>query len=275
MVVVSMIVRMAVAALVMIVIMVDAIMMEVIMIVVMTMIMSMIVMSVRVMRRRDSGTDGSGAMERLQRREKSPPFYPQQSEADEDDERIAQNFDEIDRAFHGRRSCVQERGGNAHEHHRDQRLQQRGGEREHHAAHPGLFIRDHIGRDHRLAVTGPGGVKNAVQERQSKQAPSRAAIGLGGADQARELPIEFSLLGEDPAERAAHRRSRRLRARRAERAGLCERRVERTGQEHKAGEDGDHQGDMNDQSPPDDGFHGHFTKILFAYSAPMVSEGSR
>jgi hypothetical protein len=32
---------------------------------------------------------------------------------------------------------------------------------------------------------------------------------------------------------------------------------------------------MNDQSPPDDGFHGHFTKILFAYSAPMVSEGSR
>ena len=235
----------------------------------------MIVMSVRVMRRRDSGTDGGGAMERLQRREKSPAFYPQQSEANENDERIAQDFDEIDRAFHGRRSCVQERGGNAHEHHRDQRLQQRGGEREHHAAHPGLFIRDHIGRDHRLAVTGPGGVKNAVQERQSKQAPSRAAIGLGGTDQARELPIEFRLLGEDPPEHAAHRRGRRLRARRAERAGLRERGVERTGQEHEAGEDGDHQSDMNDQSPPDDGFHGHFTKILFAYSAPMVSEGSR
>src|SRR5678816_3092767 len=94
MVVVAMMVRVAVAALVMIVIMV-----EVIMIVVMS--VSMIVMSVRVMRRRDSGTDSGGAMERLQRRQKSPPFYPQQSEADEDDERIAQDFDEIDRAFHG------------------------------------------------------------------------------------------------------------------------------------------------------------------------------
>ena len=141
-------------------------------------------MSMLVMRRRDSGTDGSGAMKRLQRGEESPPFHPQQSDADEDDERIAQDFDEIDRAFHGRRSCVQERGGNAHDHHRDQRLQQRGGERQHHAADPGLFIRDHIGRDHRLAVTGASSVKNAVQERQSKQAPGRGAIGFGGADQA-------------------------------------------------------------------------------------------
>jgi hypothetical protein len=32
---------------------------------------------------------------------------------------------------------------------------------------------------------------------------------------------------------------------------------------------------MNDRSSRDDGFHGHLTEILFANSAPMVSEGSR
>jgi hypothetical protein len=32
---------------------------------------------------------------------------------------------------------------------------------------------------------------------------------------------------------------------------------------------------MNDRSPRDDGFHGHFTASLLAYSAPMVSDESR
>ena len=115
--------------------------------------------------RRDRGADGRGAMERAQRRKEDPPFHPQQPDADEDDERVAHDFDQIDRPFHGRRGRVQQRGGDAHQHHGDQRLQQRGRERKHHAAHPGLFVRDHVGRDHRLAVAGAGGVKDAVQER--------------------------------------------------------------------------------------------------------------
>src|SRR5262249_19720378 len=58
-----------------------------------------------------------------------------------------------------------------------------------------------------------------------------------------------------------------------ERGGLSECAVEHAGREQKAGDDGDQQHDLNDRSPPDD-FHGHFTAILFAYSAPMVSDGS-
>ena len=149
---VRMIMRMAVAMLVMIVIMIGVSMTVVMgmgMRMIVSMIMLVVVMAVTVqgMRRRDRGADGRGAMERAQRREEDPPFHPQQPDADEDDERIAQDFDQIDRPFHGRRGGVQQRGGDAHEHHRDQRLQQRGRERQHHAAHPGLFVRDHVGRD--------------------------------------------------------------------------------------------------------------------------------
>src|SRR5262249_41424991 len=85
--------------------------------------------------------------------------------------------------------------------------------------------------------------------------------------------IEFRLLGEDPAEHAAHGRGGRLRTRRAERAGLSECAVEHAGPEQKAGDDGDKQHHLKHPAPPDD-FHGHFTPILFAYSAPMVSDGS-
>ena len=153
---VRMIVRVAVAVLVMTVIMIGMSML-----VGMGMLMAVIVEGMR----RDRGADGRGAMERAQRRKEDPPFHPQQPDADEDDERVAHDFDQIDRPFHGRRGRVQQRGGDAHQHHGDQRLQQRGRERKHHAAHPGLFVRDHVGRDHRLAVAGAGGVKDAVQER--------------------------------------------------------------------------------------------------------------
>src|SRR5262249_58334704 len=96
--------------------------------------------------------------------------------------------------------------------------------------------------------------------------------GCGGEEEAGKLAIEFRLFGEDPAEHAAHGLGGRLRTWRAERAGLSECAVEHAGREQKASDDGDQQHDLNDRSPPDD-FHGHFTAILFAYSAPIGSEG--
>src|SRR6185436_10193263 len=75
----------------------------------MSMIMLVVVMAVIVqgMHRRDRGADGRGAMERAQRGEEDPPFHPQQPDADEDDERVAHDFDQIDRPFHRRRGRVQ------------------------------------------------------------------------------------------------------------------------------------------------------------------------
>ena len=193
--------------------------------------MTMIVMAVGVivlcmmavmMRRRHRGADRGRAMERLQRADERASLHPQQPQPDQDDERIAHDLDPVDRALHGRRGGIEQRRRDADDHHRDQRLQQRGGERQHHAALPGLLVGDQVGRDHRLAVAGSGGVKHAIEERDAEQGPGRAAVGLGGADRARERAIEFGLLGEDPAEHPAGRgRRRALRPRHAERARLA------------------------------------------------------
>ena len=65
---------------------------------------------------------------------------------------------------------------------RDQRLQQRRDERQHDAAPGGLLVGDEIGGDHRLAVAGAGGVKDAVGKGDRQQRPHRRAVGLRGAD---------------------------------------------------------------------------------------------
>jgi len=228
------------------------------MIVVAVRVLSVLVMRVTVIviRRRHGGADRGRTVKRPQSRDESAPLHPQQSQPDHDDQRIAHDFDGIDRAPHSRRGRIQQRGGDAHQRHRDQGLKQRGGERQHHAARPGLFVGDHVGRDHRLAVTGAGGVENAVEEGEPEQTPSGGAIGLGGAYQAGELAIEFRLLGEDPAEHAAYRHSRRLRARRAERYALRQGGIKQACHEQKAEDGSGRQSDMKYASLPD-GFHGH------------------
>ena len=65
-------------------------------------------------------------------------------------------------------------GANPDDRDRDQRLHQRGCERQHDAALRGLLVGDQIGRDHRLAVTGPCGVKYSVSKRDDEQRPDRA-----------------------------------------------------------------------------------------------------
>ena len=72
-------------------------------------------------------------------------------------------------------------------------------EGEHDAALPGLLVGDEIGRDHCLAVAWARGVENPVREREPHQEPRGAAVGLGVADGAGKQPVEFGLLGEQPA----------------------------------------------------------------------------
>jgi hypothetical protein len=109
-------------------------------------------------------TSSRRAFERAQRGDERLPLHPQQSRADHDDERVARDFDHVHGSVHRRRRRIQERRGNTHEHHGHKRLQQRGREREDHAAPPGLAIGDDIGRDHRLAVARTGGMEDAVEE---------------------------------------------------------------------------------------------------------------
>jgi hypothetical protein len=119
---------------------------------------------VTVIRRRHGGADCGRTVKPPQGRGESTPLHPQQSHSDQDDQRIAHDFDGIDRAPHGRRGRIQQRGGDAHQSHRDQGLKQRGGERQHHATHPSLFVRHHVGGDHRFAMARARGMKNAVEE---------------------------------------------------------------------------------------------------------------
>ena len=74
-------------------------------------------------------------------------------------------------------------------------------------------------------MAGPGGVENAVEERDAEQRIGGAAVGLGGADRARQHAVELGLLGENPAGKAADpgrggaaRHAERLRQRDVDRA---------------------------------------------------------
>src|SRR5476649_774221 len=66
-------------------------------------------------------------------------------------------------------------------------------------------------------MAGPGGMKDAVEERQAKQPPDRAAVCLRSTDHSRNLTIEFRLLRKHPADKPAARKLRALRTWRAER----------------------------------------------------------
>ena len=46
-------------------------------------------------------------------------------------------------------------------------------------------------------------MKDAVDEGHAKQGPDGGAVGLGGADDARKVLVEFGLLGENPADDSA------------------------------------------------------------------------
>src|SRR6266508_6792094 len=136
-----------------------------------------------------------------------------------------------------------------------------------------MVVGDQVGGDHRLAVARPGGVEHAIEKGDAEQGPGRAAVGLGGADRAGQRAIELSLFGKYPTEHPADRgRRRALRTRHAERAALRPCRVDGAGHQ----QDDRHREDelRKPRRAPGHDLHGHFTEILLAYSAPMVSDGS-
>ncbi len=157
-------------------------------------------------------------------------LHPEQPRAEKRDQPIAEHFDPPDRAVHGAACRAKQHRGDADNGDRHQRLQHRRSERQRHAAPPGLAVGHDIGRDHRLAVTGPGGMKNACKPKeQAEQVQHRAAIDLGGANRRRQTAIEFGLLGQiQPTKPSAGTGA----ARRTERIALREGRI--TNQGHKS-----------------------------------------
>ena len=152
--------------------------------------------------------------------DKRPPLDPEKPRAQHRDQPIADHLDPAHRLVHRACSGAEQHRGDAHDRDCDQRLQNRGGKRQRNAAPPGLAIGDDVRRNHRLAVTGAGGMKDAIGEGQREQCPDRAAILLGRTDRCRQTAIEFGLLGEQPADDTVGRR--RGGARRTERIALRE-----------------------------------------------------
>jgi hypothetical protein len=226
--------------------------------------------------RMDMSVSQSMAVYRLLLRAILPPgadqgtsLDPQQPRTERGNQPIADHLDPPDRAVHGAAGCAQKHGGNTHNRHRDNGLQNRRGKGQHHAAPPGLAIGDHIGRNHRLAVAGPSGVKHTVSERQPEQGPDRGAVRLGGTDRTRQAAIEFRLLGQQPADDAVGRR--RGGPRRAEGVGLRESRVaHQRGRQRNRSRGADNDPDRLWRPAASQ----HFTPILLANCAPNGLFGS-
>ncbi len=220
-------------------VMVGMIMMRVVMAVVVAMMMRMIV---RLRRRR---------------RGKSATLDPDETRAERRDQRVACDFDDALGRAHRLAGDVQEERADADDHHRDNRLQQRGGKRQHNAAPRGFFIGQKIRRDHRLAVAGACRVENAVEKRHTEQRRHRAAVGLGGADRPRHGAVELRLLFKEPADDATClQRGSRRRAWPAERRTLRQKLMQQAvADQHQHGK----HGEQRRATAPDRRLLGEFT----------------
>ena len=111
-----------------------------------------------------------------QRTEKAATLDPNQPRAERRDQPITCDLDGALGTAHGPGGNVEQPCTDPDDHHRDQRLRQRGGEGQRDAAPRCFLVGDEIGRDHRLAMSRPGRVEDAVSERDAEQRPDRAAI---------------------------------------------------------------------------------------------------
>ena len=145
---------------------------------------------------------------RPQQMQERAALHPQQPQADDDDERVTHLLDDAHGVAHHLRRGAEQHRGDADDGDGGQRLHDGRRKRQHHAALPGLVVGDDVGRDHRLAVAGTGGVEDAVDEGDAEQRPGGAAVGLGGADGARQHAIEFRLFCQNPAGDGAEFRRR-------------------------------------------------------------------
>ena len=85
--------------------------------------------------------------------------------AEEHDQAITNDFDNLDRIAHELGSGAEEHGADSDDQYGGQRLHYRRCERQGDAATPSLVIGKEIGRNHRLAVAGSGRMEDAVKER--------------------------------------------------------------------------------------------------------------
>ena len=113
----------------------------------------------------------AGLAARAQRVEKAAALHPEQPRAERGDQRIADDLDQRTASPIVLAVAPSSTAAIADERDRDQGLQHGGGEGQHDAAPPGLLVGDQVRGDHRLAVTGPGGVENPVERRTSRTGP--------------------------------------------------------------------------------------------------------
>ena len=112
-------------------------------------------------------------------------------------------------------------------------------------------------------------MEDAVEERHRQQGPNGAAVGLGGANERGELPIETVLLGNDPA-RASHLTAAGAPCGRERHAPA---RSELAS--HRAALRWRWQGrELPWRAAPGDGCHGHFTESLLANWLLRYCDGS-
>ena len=131
----------------------------------MVMVLVAVTMMLVIVRRRHCGAD------RVQRTahaargiHKAPALDPDQPRADQRDQPVT---DDLDHPFGvAKLSCggIEHNAGDADDCDRNERLQQRRGERQHDAAPPGLVVGNDVRRDHRLAVARTGRMEDAVEE---------------------------------------------------------------------------------------------------------------
>ena len=110
-------------------------------------------------------------------------------------------------------------------------------------------------------------MENSVEERQAEQGKGRAAVRLGGADQAGKLPVERGLLGEQPANDPAHRLRRARRARHAKWRALREHHLGEPDAEKNCDDDRE-----RGHEPHRPRAHGHSTSTLVANCAPQLPD---
>src|SRR4029078_9035371 len=138
---------------------------------------------------------------RLQQR---PALHPQETQTDQQNERIADDFDHAYGIAHNLRRSAKESRDDPNDGDCGNRLQNGGRKREHNAAPPGLVVRHQIGRDHRLAVARSRGMKDTIKKRDAEQGVGSTPVRLGGANEPRQHPIKFGLLCKNPAGEAAN-----------------------------------------------------------------------
>ncbi len=220
------------------------------------------------------GRGSGGFAGRLPRRqfpkgdEKTAALDEQKPQTDQDDETIADDLDDVDGQSDRLRRRSKKNRSDRDDNNSDDGLNGRRGERQDNTSTPGLFVGDEIGGNDGFAMPGADGMKNAVEERDSEQAPHRGAVILARPDEAGQRSVESRLLGEDPRHQARLGRNFSRMMWRSERRALrpC-------GIDHGDGEDRsrDHQ---HDRTQVIHVIHGHFTKILLAKISPYVLEAS-